>query len=269
MTADMWTDKSRARRGLTLWDNYVTAGDRQNSSDERDIAMTDNDRVICYCNARRNERHIMGEAGCAYAEESHDMTDDTAPRIPVRQGPADDGAFDWETDQTAGHPDHDGLRAQSLDHWTCAYCDARDAALNRANEARLEAGTLADMADNERRAAAAIGFGSDRASRLQTLAGELYADANRWDDRAMEYDTMARIPAALRSAAVTAALDELSALQRNPVTFAYYVTEATRETVRRITGLGFVPMLGTVDRWTREDIDGAYIALVDAVGGVR
>lgn len=54
------------------------------------------------------------------------------------------------------------------------------------------------------------------------------------------------------------ALDELSALMADGR--SHYVTEATRETVHRITGLS----LTDGERWTAEDIWTAHEALSDA-----
>lgn len=69
-----------------------------------------------------------------------------------------------------------------------------------------------------------------------------------------------------RADAIATALDELRALTRGgwaPSTYRgllHYVTESTRATVRRVTGLTIRPG----DRWTAEDCDTAATALLEA-----
>lgn len=69
-------------------------------------------------------------------------------------------------DQTATHPDHDGLRARHLDHWTCHACD-RHARLDRWMEAILAGRLRFHYATDPRRYVDAIERGRD-------------AELNRW-----------------------------------------------------------------------------------------
>jgi hypothetical protein len=90
---------------------------------------------------------------------------------------------DNRTDATASHPDHDGLRAQHLDHWSCMFCDLSDDDLARMTDrAYREAARC--WAETRKRPA---DFGALDPVSVRTLGAMLYDAAQSADEW---YDTL-------------------------------------------------------------------------------